>query len=350
MSLYNTSPNMNLLIPIQGEQIGPQYALDVNASFVLVDGHDHSSGKGVPITPSGLNINSDLPFNGNNLTLIRSARLSSQNAVLAGASDLNCIYTVGVDLYYNDGNGNHVRITQSGGVAGSPGSIANLTSPASAAYVSASSKFVWQSAANTAADLDCRSVILRNAAASSKGLTLNPPAAMGANYSLTLPSLPGAQSFMTVDASGAMATPIAYIGGIVPANLAAANTGSSSTIFTSGSGAATTVLGTATITTVGRPVRVELEGISASESATPSGILVQNNQPITVFVSRDGTIINTQLIGSSTSTYVYYPTTVINFTDYGAGSGSHTYAVAIYAGNAGCVWQVNTAKLYLMEI
>ncbi len=171
---------------------------------------------------------------------------------------------------------------------------------------------------------------------------------MGSNYSLTLPSLPGAQSFLTVDASGNFATPIAFSQGITPSNLAAANTGSSSTIDTSGSGTAETLLGTATITTVGRPVKVELQGISTS-LLTPSGILVTNDVPIIVYVKRDGTIIQTELIGSSDTTFLYCPTSVINFTDFGAGSGAHTYTIYL-SSSSSASWQVFTSKLYLMEI
>lgn len=204
MSDTNPSANMSLPIPIVGVDAGPDWATNVNSCLTIIDGHNHASGSGVPITPAGLNINSDLAMNINNLTLVRSIRFSIQSAPLALATDLGCLYESGVDLYYNDGNGNQVRITQSGGVAGSPGSIASLASPASATYVSGSQTFVWQSAANTPANLDCASVILRNLSAGSNGLTLSPPAAMGSNYTITLPSLPGSTKIMSLDASGNM--------------------------------------------------------------------------------------------------------------------------------------------------
>lgn len=204
MSFILDSANMNLPIPVTGQEIGPDYANDINACLMILDGHNHAAGAGVQINPNGINLNSDLPFNVNNATLLRSVRFSPQVAVLAGATDLGCLYEVGVDLYYNDGSGNHVRITQSGGVAGSPGSIAGLASPASATYISGSSTFVWQSAANTPANMDNASVILRNLVANSKGLTLAPPAAMGSDFTITLPSLPISQKIVTLDASGNM--------------------------------------------------------------------------------------------------------------------------------------------------
>lgn len=208
MSNTITSPNMNLPVPVTGQDPGPQYANDVNSCLTIVDGHNHSSGSGVPINPSGLNISSDLPMLNNNLTMARSVRFSQVTPPIPGsAPDLICVYASGVDLYFNDGNGNQVRITQSGGIAGSPGSISNLTSPASAAYVSGTSTFVWQSAANTPANMDGGSFIFRNVSANSNGITVSAPNSLGSNYSLILPAIPGAQSFMTLDNSGNMAAP-----------------------------------------------------------------------------------------------------------------------------------------------
>lgn len=199
------SPNMALPIPVAGVQTGPDYALNEEACFTLIDGHDHSAGKGVQITPSGLNINSDLTFLSNNAISLRSSRYVSQSVVLSGPSDLLCVYSVGADLYFNDGVGNNVRITQGGAVAGSPGSIANLTSPASASYVSGSKTFVWQSDANTPANMDNASVILRNLVANSFGLTLSPPNAMASDTTIVLPTLPASQKIVTLDNSGNMA-------------------------------------------------------------------------------------------------------------------------------------------------
>lgn len=200
------SPNMQLPVPIVGVEPGQQFAIDVNNCMSLIDAHDHTAGSGVAITPNGLNINTDLPFGNNNLINARSLRMTAQSAPLALASDLGCLYVSGVDLYYNDENGNQVRITQSGGVAGSPGSISNLTSPASASYVAGSQTFVWQSDANTAANMDAGSLILRNITANSFGITLSPPS-LGSNYTITLPALPASQKFMTIDNSGNMSAP-----------------------------------------------------------------------------------------------------------------------------------------------
>jgi hypothetical protein len=197
------SPNMNLPVPGVGTEAGPAYATDVNNCLGVVDSHDHSPGSGVQITPAGININTDLPVNNENITLIRSVRFLPQPSSLVQPTDLGCLYEVGVDLYYNDGSGNVVRITQGGGIAGAPGNITNLTAPASAAYVSGTATFVWQSNTLTPANLDAASIVLRNLVASSPGLTLSPPT-LTADYTITLPSLPASNLPVSISASGVM--------------------------------------------------------------------------------------------------------------------------------------------------
>lgn len=206
MAFESSSANMNMPLPGVGLTSGPQYATDLNDSLTIVDQHDHSPGAGVPVTPSGLNINADLPLIGNNLTQVRTVRMQAQASPLALSTDLDCVYVSGVDLYYNDGNGNQVRITQSGGVAGSPGSISGLSSPASASYNSTSKTFVWQSGASEAANLDAASLLMRNQSPNSTyALTLAPPSALGANYTLTLPSLPATKKIATITNTGNVA-------------------------------------------------------------------------------------------------------------------------------------------------
>lgn len=203
------TPNMQLPVPVVGSESGPQYATDINNCMTILDGHTHGPGSGATITPSGINISSDLSFLSNNATLLRTSRYTPQSAALALASDVGCVYVAGVDLYFNDVSGNQIRITQAGSVAGSAGTITGLPSgTASASY--AAGTFVFQSATNTSAIIDGQSFILRNNTASSKGLTLSPPNSMGSDYGLTLPSIPVSQSFMTLDNSGNMATPVVY--------------------------------------------------------------------------------------------------------------------------------------------
>lgn len=198
------TPAMNLVVPTVGVDPGPDYANNINADLAIIDGHNHTPGYGVQVPTAGLNINADLTFQNNNGTNFRSVRFQPQPSALALASDLGCLYEYGVDLYYNDGNGNQIRITSAGGIAGTPGSISGLVSPASASYSPGSATFIWQSNTNTPANMDFASAILRNLTANSHGLTLNPPAAMASDFSITLPTLPVSTSILQMDSSGNM--------------------------------------------------------------------------------------------------------------------------------------------------
>lgn len=411
MTSVTSSPNMNLPVPVVGVETGPQWANDLDACLNIIDIHDHSPGFGVMITPAGININSALTFSNNNATALRSVRFQTQASPLALAADVGCVYESGVDLYYNDANGVQIRITQSGAVAGTPGSIANLVSPASASYVSANQTFVWQSAANTPANLDCASILLRNLVASSKALTLSPPAAMAANYTLVLPSLPASQKFMTLDASGNMAAPWAVdastivvsantvqvpTGGITStqlatnsvttikitdanvttAKIATANitqvlkeirtTGTtvaaggvalstSSGAFTSSAGSQTDVTNlSVTITTLGNPVFLTLisDGNTNSVLATSPTSGSQTNVASTFFIVRASTtLIGVKLnISGTTSTVLstQVPPAALTHIDQVV-AGTYTYKVQISNGASSTV-NVTNCKLMAYEL
>lgn len=212
------SSNMNLPIPTVGSQPGPEYAQNVNDSLTLVDSHDHTPGKGVQLGADSLNISTALTLNGNFLEDVAGVTLVAQGSVPANGT----VYRSGVDLYYVDGLGNNIQITQNGGVGGAPGSISNLNPPASAAYVGGSSKFVWQSNTNIAADMDFGAAIMRNLSPNSTfALTLQPPAGLVSNYSITLPTLPVATSFMTISSAGIISASPNLLGALTTANLSA---------------------------------------------------------------------------------------------------------------------------------
>lgn len=200
MSFIN-SPNMNLPIPVVGNEPGPTYAEDVNNSLTLVDSHDHSPGSGVQITPNGLNINTDLTFSNNFATNVAGVTFQAQTSTPANFT----IHSEGVDLYYVDGNGNNIQITSAGGVVGTPGSITGLVSPASATYIPGNQTFVWQSNIGIAANMDAGSLLLRNLSPNSTfALTLSPPAALSSNYTITLPTLPASSKILTISNAGAV--------------------------------------------------------------------------------------------------------------------------------------------------
>lgn len=367
------SPNMALPIPVVGVDPGPDYATNLNNSLSIIDGHNHSAGSGVPITPSGLNISTDLPFNGNNLTLARSLRMSAQTSPLSEATDLGCLYVSGVDLYYNDISGNQIQITQSGGIAGSPGSIANLTSPASASYVSANSTFVWQSAANTSALLDCGSILMRNATASSNAMTINPPSAMGSSFGITFPVLPPTQNIMTMDASGnigasyvldnatlqvssntlsvrQISTPQMVDGSVTLPKLAPANfvvSASCGTFATTSTVLVPVTNLSVTIVSSGRPIFVGLRGTVTISAIVSVGSGVNPNSQIAIVLG-SGVIATYQLASGTSGTSVIIPCSAISTFDIQP-AGTLIYTIQVLSSSSSTTTEVINAELFAYE-
>jgi hypothetical protein len=139
------SPNMNLEIPFVLVTTDPLWAQYINDSLELIDEHDHSPGKGVLITPAGMNINADLDMDENNLTGVRTVRFESQASTPAGIDDLDIIYVKNNELCYRDDAGQEVQLTLNGtiNVSGGIGVIAGLVAPASATYSPVSETFIW---------------------------------------------------------------------------------------------------------------------------------------------------------------------------------------------------------------
>lgn len=108
---FCSSNNMGLPIPTVGVETGPFYANDLNQAFSLIDAHDHTAGNGVLVPTAGLNINANLAFNNSAATSLQACTYTAQSSFATNLST----YVKGVDLYYRDGNGNEVRLTQAGG-------------------------------------------------------------------------------------------------------------------------------------------------------------------------------------------------------------------------------------------
>ena len=53
---------MGLTQSTVGTTTGPDWATNAENNLLTIDAHDHTSGKGVQLTPSSLNINADLEF------------------------------------------------------------------------------------------------------------------------------------------------------------------------------------------------------------------------------------------------------------------------------------------------
>ena len=202
MSFITISPNMNLPVPNVGQEPGPDWANDINNCLNIVDGHTHANGNGVKITPSGLDISSPLNFQAQSASSVLSVDFISQASTTLS---LVSIYSVNGELFYNDGNGLAVQITNNG-VVGNATAIPGLNAPAQLIY--SAPNFVFTSNIGIGAILDAGALIVRdNITPTHYGITIQAPV-LAAPYALTLPNAtPAQQSFMTMDASGNVAAP-----------------------------------------------------------------------------------------------------------------------------------------------
>ena len=303
------TPNMNLNQPTVGVDTGLTWEQDTNANASILDGHNHTPGYGVQITPSGLNINSNLPFQNNQAINLQATVFTQQSSL----STLNALF-VGTDgnLYFNDGVGDpSIQITKSGSVFASSSGIASGT--ASAAF--SSGTLVVLSAALTPANIQGASILLGNNVASSKYLTLSPPSSMAANITETLPTIPAATSIMQMDSSG---------------NMTAALTVDASTIVISGnvlkvpSGAIT---GTQTATNINLP------GKSVQESG--SNVVVSNTNATNSIAIIRQAFDSSGIAGNGEGASAVHTGTGVYTITYSTGFGDPSVPVACiaFAGN-----------------
>jgi hypothetical protein len=358
MANFYNSPNMNLVIPVPTLAPGPAWAQGINASLITLDAHNHSAGNGVLINPTGLNINEDLSFLTNNATAVRSVRFNpNASPITASSPDLGALYEAGVDLYYNDGNGNQIRITQSGAVAGATGTITGLPAgTASAAYTSAQGTFVFQQATSIAANLDVATVIVRYPGSyptpSGNYIALEAPSSLASGYALTLPALPAQTNVMTLGTTGIISSTtwdqvgvnMTSTGANAVANTRTRATGTTVAaggVAVSASGGLVTTSSTyvdvtnlaVTLTTTGRPVYIcvinDGSGTPSSFYASSTGVICLGYAAIV----RDSTIISEQSVGiqvagTATAPTSNVPSSTLQTLDV-IGAGTYTYKVQL---------------------
>jgi len=290
---------MGLVLSSIGVDTGLAWETNLNASLTAIDQHNHTNGQGIQIPPAGININSALSFNNQQATNMQAILFTEQTSL---ATDLALYVKTDGNAYYNDGAGNVIQLTSGGAVNATSSGISSGTASASFS----AGVLIVNEASNTPANVQMGSVLLGNNSSGSKFLTLAPPAAMAANYTVTLPTIPGAQSFMAIDTSGNITGYAAVAGGITgtmiaPATVARSNQVAvgqqiSSKFSGSGSSGAVSTL-QVTLTTTGRPICIGLNGIysitfgptiyhsayvTASTTADITLYDVGNNVPISI--------------------------------------------------------------------
>jgi hypothetical protein len=361
------TPNMSLIVPGVGTEASPTWATDLNSDLAILDQHNHSNGQGVQITPAGLNINSDLPINGNNLTLVNSVELNNLSSPLAGAAPhLTTIYASGGNLYYNDAAGNQIKMTSSGSVNATSSGIASGTATASFS----AGTLVVDSNTNTPAAIQGGPISIGNIVANSNFATLQAPNSLASNYTLTLPpnNSTGGAAFLTYDASNNIGVGPATTAGITGSNIASQTltqglrapmtVGTTATAGNFALSASSGVIGlngnqtllTATLTTTGRPVALGL--ISDGSGNDSSYTIITSGTNLIFTFANNGTQVSTQFTNMSNAG-MNLPVSIFNHIDTSiAGSpGTYTYTFNVIMPTVGSPeGALNYAKLFAYEI
>lgn len=205
--MANTTTNMGLTLNVVGITQDPTWSTNINGDWSIIDAHDHSVGKGAQVTPAGLNINSDLSFNFNNVTSVRSWRMQNQSAALSLPADINCGYFVSGNFYINNASGTAVQITNGaglnfsslgtiGGDYGQPGVTAAVS------YSNTTKYYTFTQSSNVTAPMFVGTVSISYPTAGAQAVSLAAPSSTTA-YTITLPAAaPTSASVMTFDTSG----------------------------------------------------------------------------------------------------------------------------------------------------
>lgn len=114
-------------IPVVGSTTDPEWATEIANALQLIKDHLHlgTSDDAGKITVAALDINSDLPFSGNNLITLRSAIFQNLSSDPAGIQDICSLYFKNGNFFINNQAGAHVQVTNGTGLNISTG-VANL--------------------------------------------------------------------------------------------------------------------------------------------------------------------------------------------------------------------------------
>jgi hypothetical protein len=113
----------SILKPSVGVTAGPTWATDLNTSIDAVDNHDHSTNKGVRITPAAINVNSDMEFNQNSASELKNLIFDSS---VTAATTSYSLYQASGNIYWRNGSGTAVQITTGSSVNAGAGSITGM--------------------------------------------------------------------------------------------------------------------------------------------------------------------------------------------------------------------------------
>ena len=133
---------MGLTTSSVGVTAGPTWATNEQTNLTTLDNHDHTSGKGVQLGPSSLNINADLEFNQNSASELKNVIFDSS---VTAASTNYSLYQSSGNVYWRNGSGTAVQITDGSAVNTSGGSISGMSANAQVLFSSNAYVFKFDS-------------------------------------------------------------------------------------------------------------------------------------------------------------------------------------------------------------
>lgn len=197
-------------IPVVSSTPGPDWATKINTIITAIQ-----TTLDAKVTPSGFNIDADLDFNDSyGAKDAKYLGLVSQSAALSGASNAHKLHAVGDELYYTDGDGTAVKLTNNGAinaasVAGISGDYGGGGVDADVSYSNSTKVYTFTQASAHAAKVNVGPLQIREDTASvTSFVEVKSPASLAASYSFFLPTaLPSAAAeVMTLNSSGQVAT------------------------------------------------------------------------------------------------------------------------------------------------
>lgn len=208
MANTTTTPNMNLILPIVGIEIGPDWASEINSAFNLIDTHDHTSAKGTRIPIAGISVNATLNMGDFGLSNVLNLGCKNNSVAISATTYKNSVYVAAGELYYNDNSGNQIKLTSAGGInLSSIGQIGGdySTSTASVAYSTAGTTFTFTKDTGLYAKVNIGDLKVFEIVASGKYVEFKAPTSLAADYSLTLPAaLPSIAGFLQCSTAGVL--------------------------------------------------------------------------------------------------------------------------------------------------
>lgn len=147
--MATTTINMGLQIPQQNDP-SPGYVNNIASSLQSLDAHDHSTGKGTPVTQSGILFSGPFSANGQSIRDVNALRLQNI-AQLPGPADGGLFYMYQGELFFWSPSLQGVKITSNGRIFGVIGGDYNNYNQAAINYIHSQLAYSFVTGAGTPA-------------------------------------------------------------------------------------------------------------------------------------------------------------------------------------------------------